>query len=104
MAIENEISKSQEAKRDAGKPQLSLVPTAIIYSIERVRAYGNQKYGSPENWKDVELERYWEATLRHIVHAWSNPFAKDEESGLLAIEHAACNLAFILELMKGNEN
>ena len=94
----------QTAKADAGKPELSMVPKEIIYSIERVRRFGNQKYGSPDNWRKVSIDRYWEAFLRHTLVAWDNIEAVDQESGLLAIEHCACNLAFILELMKEKRN
>ena len=91
------------AKADQGKPILSLVPTAIIYSIEAVRQYGTRKYHDPNNWKQVDVQRYWEATLRHVMAAWENYMSVDEESGLLHIEHIACNLAFILELIKDQE-
>lgn len=94
---------NQTAKADNGKPKLSLVPTEIIYGIERVRSYGTEKYHDPDNWKQVEIERYHEALLRHILAVWNNPYAKDEESGLLHLEHSATNIAFILELMKGND-
>lgn len=91
--------QDQAAKADAGKPQLTLVPTQIIYAIERVRKYGTEKYGSPDNWKRVSIDRYWEATLRHILAAWNDILSVDEESGLRHIDHAICNLAFILELL-----
>ena len=94
------MKTDQSAKADAGKPQFTLVPKQIIYAIERVRNYGTQKYSDPDNWKRVEPDRYWEATLRHILAAWNDYGAKDEESGLLHIEHAACNLAFLLEMME----
>lgn len=90
----------QTAKADAGKPILTLVPTRIIYEIEKIRSYGTAKYGDKDNWRRVSIERYWEATLRHILKAWDDIEAVDEESGLLHISHAACNLAFILELMQ----
>lgn len=35
--------ESQSAKADAGKLQISLVPTQIIRDIAVVRAYGNKK-------------------------------------------------------------
>ena len=88
---------NQSAKADAGKPQYTLVPPAIIRAVERVRAYGNEKYHDPENWKQVEPERFWEAALRHVLAAWDDPYRKDPESGLMHIEHAACNLAFLLQ-------
>ena len=40
---------SQEAKRDEGKLQISLVPMQIVRDIAEVRMYGNRKYGDPEN-------------------------------------------------------
>ncbi len=94
----------QTAKADAGKPDLTLVPTQVIYEIEKIRSYGTEKYKDRDNWKKVSIERYWQATLRHILQAWDDVGATDHESGLLHISHAACNIAFILELMKGEEN
>lgn len=90
----------QAAKHDAGKPMLSLVPPEIIYAIARVRQYGCEKYHDPDNWRKVSIERYWDAVLRHVLKAWWSPEAVDDESGLLHIEHVACNLAFILEMMR----
>lgn len=95
-----EIIPNQDAKADAGKLQLSLVPPEVIKAVARVRRYGNEKYHDPDNWKKVEPQRYWEATLRHIVAAWNDYTATDAESGLLHIEHACCNLAFLLEMME----
>ena len=90
----------QEAKADSGKPLLSLVPTEIIYEIEKVRRYGVEKYKDPDNWRRVELERYHQALLRHTLAVWTDITARDEESGLLHLSHIATNIAFLLELMK----
>lgn len=94
---------TQEAKVDSGKPNLSLVPTQIIYEIEKVRAFGSKKYKGPDNWKSVELERYHQALLRHTLAIWDDVGAKDKESGLLHLSHMATNIAFILELMKDGD-
>ena len=94
---------NQQAKADSGKPILSLVPTEIIKEIEKVRKYGTEKYGDPDNWKNVELERYHEALLRHTLAIWNDVSARDSESGLLHLSHIATNVAFILELMKQKE-
>ena len=91
---------NQAAKDDSEKPILSLVPKEIIYQIEKVRKYGVQKYKEVDNWKKVELERYHEALLRHTLAIWNDISAKDEESGLLHLSHIACNVAFLLELLK----
>lgn len=95
--------KNQVAKADADKPILSLVPTDIIFEIEKVRSFGVKKYKEPDNWKRVEIERYHEALLRHTMAIWNDIGAKDKESGLLHLSHIATNIAFILELMKDKE-
>ena len=101
--INSQHSEHQQAKADSGKPILSLVPTEIIKEIEKVRKYGTEKYGDPDNWKNVELERYHEALLRHTLAIWNDVSARDNESGLLHLSHIATNVAFILELMKQKE-
>lgn len=92
-----------DGKEDASKPILSRVPPEIILAIEKVREYGCRKYPE-DSWKDVEPQRYWEAALRHMLAAWKDYKAVDLESGLPHIWHVACNLAFIIELEKGNEH
>ena len=95
---------NQEAKADAGKLQLTMVPTGIIRAIARIRMYGNQKYGSPDNWKQVEPQRYRDAAYRHWLAYLDDPSGVDEESGLPHLHHCACNLAFLIETEKGNNN
>jgi len=89
---------SQDAKADAGKPQLSLVPMDILTAIACVREYGNRKYHDPDNWKTVDPKRYRDALLRHIVAYIDNPKGKDAESGLEHLWHAACNIAFLVAM------
>lgn len=96
-----ERQKLQEAKADAGKPRLSLVPTQIIYDIARVREYGDKKYGSTDNWKTVEAQRYVDAMYRHFLCFVEDPLSVDEESGLPHLWHLECNAAFLSEMMKG---
>ena len=93
----------QQPKADQGKPHPSWVPVALIEGVMAVREVGTRKYGDPDNWKQVEPSRYHQALLRHILMAWNDPYKRDPESGLLALEHAACNIAFLLE-MKKEEN
>lgn len=91
---------NQTIKADAGKPKVSLVPTQIIYDIAKVREYGNNKYpeGGPDNWKNVEIERYRDATYRHLLEYIKDPHGYDKESGLPHLYHLACNVAFLCEL------
>jgi hypothetical protein len=95
--------KDQEAKADDGKPILSLVPTEIIYEIEKVRRFAQKKYKDANSWKRVEIERYHQALLRHTLAVWDDITARDKESGLLHLSHIATNVAFILEMLKDKE-
>ena len=88
----------QEAKADSGKPQLTLVPRKILTDIARVREYGTRKYGDPENWKQVDRQRYRDAAFRHFLAYLDDPAGTDEESGLPHLAHLACNIAFLCEL------
>lgn len=92
--------RRQEAKADAGKPRLTLVPRRILTDIARIREYGNAKYpeGGPDNWKTVEPERYRDAAFRHFVAYLDDPTGVDEESGLPHLWHLACNIAFLCEM------
>lgn len=98
-----EESSDQTAKADAGKLKLSLVPTQIIRDIAEVREYGNNKYGSPDNWKNVEIQRYRDALFRHLLAYLDDPFGVDEESGIEHYKHMACNMAFLCEMEKWEE-
>ena len=89
----------QQAKRDAGKPRPSLVPPQIIWDIAEVREYGNAKYGDPDNWRQVELQRYIDALYRHMLAFVADPASTDDESGLRHYKHMACNMAFICDMM-----
>lgn len=93
-----EFKRDQQAKADAGKPRLTLVPTEIIRNIAVIREYGNRKYGSAENWRTVEVERYRDAAYRHLLAYIDDPASVDEESGLPHLWHLACNIAFLCEL------
>ena len=95
--------RSQDAKADQGKAKLTLVPRKIIYDIARVREYGTQKYHDPENWRNVEPERYRDAAFRHFLSYLDDPNGVDEESGLSHLAHLACNIAFLCEMEGGEE-
>lgn len=92
----------QQAKSSQGKPHPSYVPVALIEGVMAVREYGKQKYHDPDNWKQVEPERFWDATLRHVLKAWHNPYSIDKESGLPNLWHIATNVAFLIEMGEKN--
>lgn len=93
---------SQDAKADAGKLPMNLVPTQINRDIAQVRQYGNEKYGDPNNWRKVEKLRYVAALERHLLaykdYLNGDDDGFDKESGIEHHKHMACNMAFICEM------
>ena len=105
LGMEIHLDKDQTAKADFGKEELTLVPRRIIHDICAIRMYGNRKYpeGGPDNWKQVEIERYRNAAYRHFLAYLDDPQGKDEESGFPHLWHLACNIAFLCEMEDQNE-
>lgn len=98
--IEDEQADAQEAKADKDKPRPSLVQPALIRADMSVREYGFQKYHKPDNWRNVEASRYWDALLRHVLAAWDDWQAVDPESGLPHLHHIICNAGFLAQYME----
>lgn len=96
------IKLNQDAKADAGKFPMNLVPTQINRDIAQVRQYGNEKYGDPDNWRKVEKIRYVAALERHLLaykdYLNGDDDGLDKESGIEHYKHMACNMAFICEM------
>ena len=99
IEAEERQKNRQEAKADAGKPRPTLVPVSLVDAVTAVREYGCQKYHDPENWRQVEPQRYRDAMFRHWL-AYLKGEANDPESGLPHLHHCACNLAFLIEMDK----
>lgn len=93
----------QDCKADAGKLRLSLVPTAAIKAIAAIRMYGVEKYKDPDNWKQVEAQRYIDAMYRHLLAFVDEPTGMDGESGLPHLWHLMCNGAFLCGFMESGE-
>ena len=89
----------QNAKRDGGKLEITLVPMDMVEAAAVVRMYGNEKYpeGGADNWKQVDVERYRNALFRHLFQYLREPYGIDQESGLPHWYHVTCNVAFITE-------
>ena len=91
----------QSAKSDSGKLELTLVPPELVEAVAVVRMYGNAKYpeGGKDNWRNVTIDRHFEAALRHIWKA-ANDYGKiDPESGLMHVSHALCDLSFVVQML-----
>lgn len=98
--IEQKPTKLPGAKDSTGKLKLSEVPPEIIRAIAKIREYGNKKYADPENWRKLSITVFHEALLRHALAMWEDAYAVDDESGLPALWHLACNAAFLCALME----
>ena len=88
----------QTAKADQGKPDLTQVPLQILFDIAEIRRFGTEKYRDPNNWRNVEPERYRAAAFRHFIEYIRDPASIDKESGLPHRWHLECNLSFLAEL------
>lgn len=94
---------NQTVKADAGKAPISLVPMDAVWAVSWIRKYGNEKYHDPDNWIEVEPERYRDAMMRHLLRYLEDPESIDEESGYPHLWHAACNMFFLISLEYGEE-
>lgn len=90
-------------KYDSDKIRLDLVPAEAIEAIGRVLTFGAKKY-SANSWQNLDnfKERYYSALLRHLM-AWKRGETTDSESGLSHLEHAICNMAFLVWKEKQND-
>lgn len=87
---------NQEAKHDKGKPKYHLIEPEVTEQLAKVLTFGADKYGT-YSWKKIDdpNNRYYSAFMRHI-EADRMGEDYDEESGLLHLSHALCNLHFLL--------
>lgn len=95
--------KATGKKFDESKPQVDLVPTELVIQVAKVLGHGAEKYGR-FNWRGgIPWSRLVAAALRHI-YAWIDgedlDSAEKGGSGLPHLAHAACELAFLLQLAK----
>lgn len=86
-------------RKNAGKPDLSLLPPEALEELAKVLEFGTKKY-TRAGWKKGMLYSVCCASaLRHMFQMLKGQWL-DEESGLPHAAHAVCNLCFILEYSK----
>jgi hypothetical protein len=84
-------------KHDTLKTRWHLFPLNALQEVMNVISFGAMKY-KPNNWQKVDdINRYYDAALRHIF-AWKNGEQEDSESYLHPLAHAACCLIFIISI------
>lgn len=90
-------------KYKAGKYEASLIYTSLVRELSAVRQHGIEKYHSPENWRENPPTDHLDAAIRHIM-AHLDGEARDKESGLRHLSHAAANLMFEIERIASAKN
>ena len=87
-------------KVSEGKYEPTLVYVSFIEEIARVRRYGIEKHDNSEDWRTTPIVDHFDAMLRHI-NAHIDGEILDPESGLMHLSHAAANIMFEIERVKG---
>ena len=85
-------------KHDSEKPVMTLLSPFALEEMAKVLTYGSKKYDD-HNWRNnggLKYSRVLSAVLRHLT-AYQKGEAKDSETNLSHIAHAACGLMMILE-------
>ena len=93
-------------KADTGKIQPMLVCSSVVEAIARVREYGLKKYPDTgrDGWRRLSIEQLQNACYRHWLLYVENPNGVDAESGLPHLWHVACNVMFLCERFKTDDN
>lgn len=85
------------------KPQLQLVPQALLVEVALALKLGQKKHG-PWNWREnkVEIMTYLAAAYRHIgqVIEREDVDDRDQESGAHHLGCAAAGLGIVLDALK----
>lgn len=83
---------------DTDKLDLTLIPPAVAPAIARPMAYGAKKY-TRGGWRSVpEAGRRYHASLLRHLNAYARGEDIDSRSGLPHLDHAICNLGFLVSL------
>lgn len=91
------------------KPRLDIVPSELDFAAGRAFAYGADKHGVPDGndgfgtWRTAGTEQaeplvHYAGLLRHLK-LWRSGERTDPESGLSHLDHAAAQLAMLLDLV-----
>ena len=89
------LARAAGRKDDAGKHPHHLIAPEIQDALAQVLDFGARKY-EPRNWeKGMAWSRPFSALMRHMW-AWWRGDAKDPETGMSHLWHAACCIMFLV--------
>lgn len=101
IVVLNPKSFNTDRPKDTkGKYQPHLVLGSLTQAVARVREYGVKKYSGENGWKQQTPQDYMDAVGRHYDECRNDPYARDEESGLLHIAQIATDAMFIIEMLR----
>ena len=90
---------NQAIKHDSEKLPLDLLPFESLEGIAEVLRHGAKKYAA-HNWRaGFVWSRPFAALLRHLFAFWKGEDI-DADSGLHHLDHAGCELLFLISFVK----
>lgn len=107
MTVKSETEINAEKADYITKPALDVVPAELPLAAGRALGYGKAKHGvaTPDGWgtwriagtQQAEPLVHYACLLRHML-LWRAGELNDAESGLSHLDHAAAQLAILLDL------
>lgn len=98
------VASTGGLRDNKGKPRLALVPSELEEAVARVIWQSSDKAGGKyplHNWrKGLPWSEVADSAIRHLKKFAQQGEDFDKESGLDHLDHAACNIAFLLWFRK----
>lgn len=92
---EGDDLKKGGVKYDTGKPRYDLLPPEGAEAVAAILEFGARKYAA-RNWEQgMDWSRPFSACMRHLWKWWSGQKV-DPDSGRSHLDHAACNIFFLI--------
>lgn len=92
--------KAGGTRYSSGKPTMTWSPWLGMMEVCRVSTMGAKKY-APLDWlAGQSFSTLMSSAMRHMLKAATSPLARDEDSGLLHLGHAAWNILAALHFIE----
>ncbi len=96
LSDSDNVGQLEGMKFDEDKLRWDLLPIVPVEKIVEIITHGAKKY-APENWKKVDIQRFYAAGMRHLT-AWRKGEEFDKDSGFTHLAHVGCNILFMIYL------